>query len=78
MAEKKIKMKDRDGQIHEFMCCLRMAGIHTDYLTTEMIWKLFHEYKLKGGNFDLNTAVKMQSEHEKKWDEYFKKTENEN
>jgi hypothetical protein len=73
MEEEKVKMEDRDPEIHEFMILLRMAGFNISYQSTDVVWDLFKKYRSSGGEIDIKDIVKFSNEKEEKWNNYFKK-----
>lgn len=60
-------MKEEDKEVQYMRISLGMCGIGVSNCTAEIILKVFEASKRMGGDFDLMTAAKIQTETEEKY-----------
>jgi hypothetical protein len=75
---KKVKISDYEQDRHEALIALNMVGIQVDYITLDMIWDIMEIHRKKGGKVNISDCVKAKTQHEQKWDNYFKNQDQEN
>jgi len=66
----KVKFSEYKKEVHEFKVLLNMVGIAVDYVTCDLILKAMKGAKVKGTNFDIGDAVKLQEQHKVYWEKY--------
>ena len=74
---KKVKISDYEEPQHLMMAALNVAGLAVDYITVDLIHSTLAKLTEKKGQMDILDGVYIKENHERKWDEYFKKQENE-
>jgi hypothetical protein len=75
--ERNVKIADYEDKQHLMLAALNMAGLAVDYITVDLIHSTLLKLTEKGGNMDILDAVVVKETHAKKWEEYFKKQNNE-
>ena len=75
---KKVKISDYQQDRHELLIALNMIGIQVDYITLDMIWEIMQIHNKKGGKVNISDCVKAKTQHEEKWENYFKNQDKEN
>jgi hypothetical protein len=62
---------EEDKDIQHMRVALGMCGVGVSNCTAEIILKVFELTKKMGGDFDLSTAIKIQTEIEEKYTQKF-------
>lgn len=75
---KKVKISDYEQDRHEALIALNMVGVQVDYITLDLMWGIMEIHHNKGGQVNIEDCVKIKVQHEEKWDNYFKKQDEEN
>jgi hypothetical protein len=75
---KKVKISDYEQDRHEALIALNMVGIQVDYITLDLMWDIMTIHRKKGGKVNISDCVKAKTQHDEKWDNYFKKQDEEN
>ena len=68
----KVAIKDYKKQQHELKVALELCGLSTDYITADLVYSVLEALSEKGDSFSIKDGVKIQLNHEKKWEAYFK------
>jgi hypothetical protein len=77
-SKRDVKVKDWKDEQHLLLIALNLVGISCDYVTVDLIHEVLKKMKEKGDKMDIHDAVKIRTQHDKKWSEYFDSKNNEN
>ena len=66
------KIKDRKKEVEMLRLALNISGLSCNYISCDLINKVLLGIKKKGGKFSLLDGAKIETEHEKYWNDYFK------
>lgn len=72
---REVKISDYEEKQQLIKLALNLVGIPIDYKTVDLVVSTLNILEQKGEKMDLKDAVKIKSNHEKKWDTYFKQKE---
>lgn len=72
MENKKVEIKDYEKEQHQLLIALNMVGIKTDYITTDLIYRVLQVLKKKKGKTDIHDTCTIQHEHAIYWETYFR------
>ncbi len=70
-----VKFKDREDSTEYLRLALVLAGINTDYQTTDLIQRLFKGVEELGGGFSLKDEIQIQKDWAHYWQSYDKDQE---
>jgi hypothetical protein len=68
-----VSISDYEEKQHMLKLALNLVGIPIDYITIDLVVSTLDVIEKKGFKMDLQDAVKIKSFHEEKWENYFKK-----
>ena len=68
----KVKIKDKDDNVHFMEIALNAAGLGVSYKQTDLIDKVIAKLTEKKGNADILDISRVQAKWEEKWDKYDK------
>lgn len=68
-----VKISDYEQEQYLMMLALNLVGLSVNYKTVDLIHSTLNQLKEDKGNMNLYDAVEIKSQHEKKWEDYFKK-----
>jgi len=71
--ERKVLIKDYEEDKHLMLVALQSVGFQIDYKAVDLINDTLEVLKKKGGKMDIEDSVRIKHQHEKKWEEYFRK-----
>ena len=75
---KKVKISHYQQDRHEALIALNMVGIQVDYITLDLMWDIIEIHHEKRGDVNITDCVKVKTQHEEKWDNYFKNLDQQN
>lgn len=70
--KKEVKISDYEEEQHLMMLALNLVGLSVNYTTVDLIHSTLNQLKEDKGSMNLYDAVKIKSQHERKWENYFK------
>lgn len=70
--KKEVKISDYEEEQHLMMLALNLVGLSVNYTTVDLIHYTLNQLKEDKGSMNLYDAVKIKSQHERKWENYFK------
>ena len=70
--KQEVKISDYEEEQHLMMLALNLVGLSVNYTTVDLIHSTLAKLKEFQGSMDLYDAVEIKSQHEKKWENYFK------
>jgi hypothetical protein len=71
--KREVKISDYEEKQQMLKLALNLVGIAIDYITIDLVVSTLDVIEKKGLKMDLQDAVKIKSFHEEKWENYFKK-----
>jgi hypothetical protein len=71
--KREVSISDYEEKKHMLKLALNLVGIAIDYITIDLVVSTLDVLEKKGVKMDLHDAVKIKSTHEEKWENYFKK-----
>ena len=70
--KQEVKISDYEEEQHLMMLALNLVGLRVNYTTVDLIHSTLNQLKEDKGSMNLYDAVKIKSQHERKWENYFK------
>ena len=70
--KKEVKISDYEEEQHLMMLALNLVGLSVNYTTVDLIHSTLNQLKEAKDSMNLYDAVKIKSQHERKWENYFK------
>jgi hypothetical protein len=68
----KVEIKDYEPEVHLLSLAIQSVGIKIDYITCDLINSTLKVFNKLNGKMTIMDSCKIKSEHEKKWDLFFK------
>lgn len=73
----RVRSEDREEHVNQIFTALRMVGININYETAELIVLTLGELTVKGGEFSIKDAAKLEADWQARWEKYHKPKEKE-
>jgi predicted nucleotidyltransferase len=70
--KQEVKISDYEEEQHLMMLALNLVGLSVNYTTVDLIHSTLAKLKEAKDSMDLHDAVYIKSQHERKWENYFK------